>query len=73
MFFLVAIVLLLTLPDPWNLVGFAVALVLASGEVLFWHRRVRGRQAAVGPGTLIGAEAKTLSACRPDGQVQIGG
>jgi membrane-bound serine protease (ClpP class) len=72
-FFLVAIVLLLTLPDPWNLVGFAAALLLASGEVFFWHRRVRGRRAAVGPGTLIGAEGKALSACRPEGQVQLGG
>jgi membrane-bound serine protease (ClpP class) len=73
MFFLVAIVLLLTLPDPWNVVGFAVALLLALGEVFFWHRTVRGRRAAVGAGTLIGDEGRVLTPCRPEGQVQLRG
>jgi membrane protein implicated in regulation of membrane protease activity len=71
--FLVAIVLLLVLPGPWNVIGFTISLVLASGEVFFWQRTVRGRKAAVGAQTMIGAEAEVLTACRPEGQVRLGG
>jgi membrane-bound ClpP family serine protease len=71
--FLVAIVLLLTLPGPWNVVGFTVGLFLGLGEVFLWHRTVRGRKVAVGAETMIGAEGHVLSPCRPEGQVQVGG
>jgi membrane-bound serine protease (ClpP class) len=64
---------LLLLPSPWNLVGFAVCLVLFCGELLFWQRTVRGRRATVGAQTLIGSEAKVFSPCRPNGQVQVAG
>ena len=73
MFLLLAIVLLLVLPSPWSLVGFAVGLVCFGGEVGFWHRRVRGRRAAVGVQTLIGESATVVSPCRPTGQVRVGG
>jgi membrane-bound serine protease (ClpP class) len=64
---------LLLLSSPWNLVGFAVCLVLFCGELLFWQRTVRGRRATVGAQTLIGSEAKVFSPCRPNGQVQVAG
>jgi len=71
MLLLVAIVLLLALSSPWNVVGFAVALVGFCGELGFWHRKVRGRPEAVGPHTLIGEVGTVLTSCRPDGQVQV--
>jgi membrane-bound serine protease (ClpP class) len=73
MLFIVAVVLLLVLPDPWNLFGFTASLVLGLGEVYLWNRTVRGRRAAVGVDTLIGSKAKVVSPCRPDGQVQLSG
>ena len=73
MFLLVAIVLLLLLRSPWNLVGFAICLVLFVGEVAFWHRRVRGQRKVVGAQTLIGKTGTLVSACRPHGQVRVGG
>jgi membrane protein implicated in regulation of membrane protease activity len=72
-FLLLAVVLLLVLPSPWGLVGFAVGLVCFGGEVLFWHRRVRGRRALVGVQTLIGESATVVSSCRPTGQVRVSG
>jgi membrane-bound serine protease (ClpP class) len=72
-FVLLAIVLLLLLPSPWNVVGFVVCLVLFLGEVAFWHRRVRGQRKVVGAQTLIGAAGTLVSACRPDGQVRVRG
>jgi membrane protein implicated in regulation of membrane protease activity len=73
MFLLVAIVLLLLLPSPWNIVGFAISLVLFGGEVLFWNRRVRGQRVRTGIDTMEGAIGTVLSPCLPDGQVQLGG
>jgi membrane-bound serine protease (ClpP class) len=72
-FLLVAIVLLILLPSPWNFVGFVVSLVLFGGEVLFWNRRVRGQRLRSGVGTLVGETGTVLSPCRPDGQVQLRG
>ncbi len=73
MFLLVAIVLLLLLPSPWNIVGFAIGLVLFVGEVLFWNRRVRSQRVKTGVATMAGKTGTVLSPCRPNGQVQLGG
>jgi membrane-bound serine protease (ClpP class) len=73
MFFFVAFILLFLLPSPWNLVGFVAGLVLFTGEVLFWNRRVRGKRVQAGAETLIGKPAVVTSECRPHGQVRLGG
>jgi membrane protein implicated in regulation of membrane protease activity len=73
MFLLLAIVLLVFLPSPWDLFGFTACLVLFVGELFFWNRTMRGRRKVVGAQTLIGEEARVISPCRPTGQVQIGG
>ena len=72
-FLVVAIVLLLVLPWPGSIIGLAAGLVCFGGEVLFWHRRVRRRRAAVGPQTLLGELGAVVSPCRPDGQVRVRG
>jgi len=72
-FILVALVLLFALPHPWNVVGFAAGLACFAGEVVFWHRTVRGRRAAVGAQTMIGESATVVSPCRPTGQVRLSG
>jgi membrane-bound serine protease (ClpP class) len=72
-FLLVGLVLLLLLPSPWNIVGFAACLALFLGELAFWNRRVRDRQAQAGAETLVGKTATVVSECRPDGQVRLGG
>jgi membrane-bound serine protease (ClpP class) len=73
MFVFVALLLLLLLPSPWNLVGFAAGFVLFVGEVLFWNRRVRGKRIQAGAETLIGEQAVVISECRPSGQVRLEG
>jgi membrane-bound serine protease (ClpP class) len=72
-FLILAFVLLLFLPSPWNFVGFLASLVLFLGELAFWSRSMRGRRKAVGAETLMGAPASVIEACRPVGQVRIGG
>ena len=73
MFLLVALILVLLLPSPWNVVGFVAGLMLFAGEVFFWNHRVRGNRKRVGAQTLIGTAATVISNCRPDGRVRISG
>ena len=70
---LLAIVLLLVLPDPWDIVAFAAGLVLGGIEVFFWWRTVRNRRVQSGAEALIGATARVLSPCRPEGEVWLEG
>jgi membrane protein implicated in regulation of membrane protease activity len=73
MFVIVALVLLIALPHPWNVAGFAAGLVCFAGEVAFWHRTVRRHRTVVGAQTLIGRQATVISPCRPTGQVRVSG
>jgi membrane protein implicated in regulation of membrane protease activity len=73
MLIVVAIVLLLLLPSPWNLVAFIVLTVLWIGELFAWHATVKKRRRVVGAQTLIGREAVVSTACRPVGQVRLDG
>jgi membrane protein implicated in regulation of membrane protease activity len=73
MFLLLAIVLLLVLPSPWDVAGFAVCLLLGMAEVLFWQRKVRRLGVRAGAETMIGERAMVIAACRPVGQVSVRG
>jgi membrane-bound serine protease (ClpP class) len=70
---LLAIVLFLVLPEPWDVVALAALLVLGGFEVFFWWRTVRHRRVQTGAEALIGARARVISPCRPDGEVWIEG
>jgi membrane-bound serine protease (ClpP class) len=72
-FLIVAFVLLVFVPTPWNFVAFGICLALFVSELTFWHHRVRGKPKQVGAHTLIGETATVISACRPLGQVRVGG
>src|SRR4051812_49442863 len=68
-----AIVFLLVLPSPWNVVGFGASLVVAIGEIWFWHRKVRGQRRVVDADALIGKEAVVLTSSAPYGQELVDG
>jgi membrane protein implicated in regulation of membrane protease activity len=72
-FLFVALVLLLALPDPWNIIGFAAGLVAFVGELAFWRRRVRPLKVRAGAETLIGQTGRVVVACRPEGQIEVAG
>ena len=73
MLILLAIVLLLVLPSPWNVVGFLVVIPLWILELFGWNRTVKHRRKAVGAQTLIGKDAVVTTPCRPLGQVRLNG
>ena len=73
MLIVVAFVLLLLLPSPWNLLAFCVAGLLGLVELFAWNRTVRHRRKQVGAERLIGRTATVISPCRPEGQVRLDG
>jgi membrane protein implicated in regulation of membrane protease activity len=73
MLLVVALVVFLLAPDPWNSVLGLVFAVLGIGELFLWNRTVRGRRKVVGPQALIGETAEVRVACKPLGQVFVGG
>ena len=73
MFLIAALVVLLVLPSPWNLIVAGACLVGFAGEVGYWNRTVRGKRKRVGVDALIGAEGTVLTPCRPIGQVLVVG
>lgn len=73
MFLIVALVLLILVPWPWNVLAFVGGLVAFGVEVGFWNRKVRHKRVRVGVETLIGRTATVVSPCRPKGQVRLGG
>jgi membrane protein implicated in regulation of membrane protease activity len=70
---IVAVVLLLLLPGPWNIVAFIVVALLWLVELYGWNRTVRRRRRVVGAQTLIGDTAVVTTPCRPLGQVRLRG
>jgi membrane protein implicated in regulation of membrane protease activity len=64
---------LVFVPSPWGFVLVTAAAVLELAETVFWIRFSRRRRIQVGAETLIGAEAVVTEACRPLGQVRLGG
>ena len=67
MFLIAALVVLLILNSPWNLIAAAACIVGFAGEVGFWNMKVRGRRRQVGAEALIDASAGTTPGCRPTG------
>jgi len=72
-FFVLAIVLLLVLDDPWNWTAFGICIIFGCFEVFGWSRSVRGLRVRAGAETLIGQTARVVTPCRPVGQVSVAG
>lgn len=73
MFLVLALILAIILPWPWNLIGSMISLIAFLGELGFWHRKMRGQPKVVGRQKLMGATGVALSACRPRGQARVDG
>ena len=73
MFLIVAIVVLIFAPDPWNLVGFLVALGLFLAEVAYWTRAMRRRRVQTGAETLLGRRGTVVRQFDRAGQVRLEG
>ncbi len=61
------------LPKTWGVAAVVAASAIEVAEIFFWIWLSRRARIRFGPETLIGAEAKVVTACRPDGQVRVEG
>jgi len=73
MFLLLALVLFIFLPSPWNAFGGFAGLVLFCFEVVYWQRRVRHQDVQTGVGTLVGATGEVSERLAPVGQIRVRG
>jgi membrane protein implicated in regulation of membrane protease activity len=73
MLLIVALVVLLLLPDPWNVFLAVVFGLLGLVELYLWNRTVRSRRKVVGVHRLVGQIGKVRVTCRPVGQVFVAG
>ena len=71
MFFLLALLLLIVLPSPWNVIGGVVSGALGLVEVGYWQRRMRGEKVQTGVENLVGATGEVTERLAPSGQVRL--
>lgn len=64
---------LFVVPDAWTLPTIGLAALLEAAETALTYWLSRRAAARVGVETLIGAEGRALTACRPGGQVRVRG
>jgi len=71
MFLVLALLLFLVLPDPWDVVGGITCTALFIVEVGFWQRRVRGQKPQTGVDRILGATGLVTGRFAPAGQVRV--
>jgi len=72
-FLLLALLLLLLLPEPWGVVAGLIALSLFGLEVFYFYRRMRGVKVVTGVENLVGAVGKAVEPLEPEGHVRVHG
>jgi membrane-bound serine protease (ClpP class) len=73
MFLFLALLLLLFLPSPWNVVGALASVAAGIVEVVWIQRRVRRRKVQTGVENLLGATGEVTEALAPSGKVRVHG
>ncbi len=71
MFLLLALLLVIFLPSPWNVVGGLASGALGVFEVMYWQRRVRRVPVQTGVENLVGATGEVSERLAPTGQVHV--
>ena len=71
MFLLLALLLFIILPSPWDLIfGFA-SLVLGIFEVAYWQRRMKRQKVETGAERLVGATGEVSERLAPSGSIRV--
>jgi membrane protein implicated in regulation of membrane protease activity len=73
MVLILAIVIALFLPHPWDIVAIVVGIFAEVGEVIWGRRLARKWRPKTGAQTMVGQTAEVVTECRPDGQVRLNG
>ena len=71
MFLLLALLLLIFLPSPWNVIGGVVSGALGLVEVGYWQRRMRREKVQTGVENLVGAIGEATDRLAPTGHIRV--
>jgi membrane protein implicated in regulation of membrane protease activity len=71
MFLLLALLLLIFLPSPWNVIGALTSGALGVFEVVYWQRRMGREKVRTGVENLVGATGKVSEPLAPVGQIRV--
>ncbi len=71
MFLVLALLLFIFLPSPWDVIGGLVSGVLGILEVIYWQRRMRGEKVQTGVENLVGATGEAIERLAPSGNVRV--
>ena len=71
MFLLLALVLFIFLPSPWDVIGGLASGALGILEVIYWQRRMRREKVQTGVENLIGATGEVTEELAPSGKVRV--
>jgi membrane-bound serine protease (ClpP class) len=70
-FLVLAVLLFIVLPSPWDVIGGLASLAIGVLEVTYWQRRVRRQKVRTGVENLIGATGEVTDALAPSGHVRV--
>jgi len=71
MFLLLALLLFIVVPSPWNVIGAVVSGALFIFEVVYWQRRMRHEKVQTGVENLVGATGEVTEVLAPSGKVRV--
>ncbi len=71
MFLLLALLLLIVLPAPWNVIGGIASVALGVFEVAYWRRRMQREKIQTGVENLVGSTGEVTELLAPSGQIRV--
>jgi membrane protein implicated in regulation of membrane protease activity len=71
MLLLLALLLFIAVPSPWNVIGALATGALGVVEVAYWQRRMRGEKVQTGVENLVGATGEAAERLAPSGHVRV--
>ena len=71
MLLLLALLLFIVVPSPWNVIGAVVTGALGVVEVAYWQRRMRREKVQTGVENLVGATGEAAERLAPSGHVRV--
>ena len=71
MLLLIALLLLIVVPSPWNVIGALATGAFGLVEVVYWQRRMRRHKVQTGVENLVGATGVAAERLAPSGHVRV--
>jgi membrane-bound serine protease (ClpP class) len=71
MLLLLALLLFVALPSPWNVISGVAIVSFGVFEVAYWQRRMRRKKAQTGVESLVGSTGEVTERLTPSGQIRV--